>query len=482
MTSFVDLKVSRKSGTIAEISRFSCEPGQLSIILGHSGSGKTSLLMAMAGLGDDNNLFVSGKVQHSDGRFSELTGSREPFCTLVFQNASLYEDLTVQENLEIIRSSKFYVNNIDVSLLDKLLHDIIPHLTPAQLSGGQRQRVAIARNLLCGSKVILMDEPNAGLDPQSADDLLALIEQLCELGMHVLLTTHHPTKFIGKANQFYFLYDGDLKKIDESEISDVYQNSKKREVSQTGKLANGQIELLGNGHSSWIWKFFSNDIWVHCFSPSALLYIGVAAILISFTFGFTMVSKYPFSGFVLDLTIERIAAELGDTFYRFIVPLTVCVLFAARSSAISTMDALQKGLNFSEVSLEQVGVSIRSYRLYSLLSSLAIGNVVLFAFGLVVSLYALILAISFAADLPFLLVTDFTVQDILSSSVWISRVAFVWLKVALSGACVALVIYFVGHRPVRSALEIKQLGAHAISFSVVVVILIHTAFILVEVL
>ena len=110
------------------------------------------------------------------------------------QEISIFRGLNVEENIKAILDISTPIKSERQAKLEKLLSDFrIGHLrrTPAlALSGGERRRVEIARALATNPKYILLDEPFAGVDPISIDDVRTLVAELKSQGMGVLITDH----------------------------------------------------------------------------------------------------------------------------------------------------------------------------------------------------------------------------------------------------------------------------------------------------
>ena len=480
MITLEDILVVRGGDTIVEAGRIHCEPGQCSVIVGPSGGGKTSLLMAIGGVGRELGLQVHGRVVMDDGRVFELSDMATPICSLVPQNAALYDELSVQENLDIVMATHTAAPKIDPEMMKRLLDGIDGAAMPNALSGGQRQRVAIVRSLLSGARICVMDEPNAGLDPRRSQDLSDVIASLCASGIHVIVATHHPKLFVDQAATFYFLADGRLGEVPKQEGSIYEELAGLARENVAPASVSGSVSLLPATQGNWFWEFFLRDLWSHFLSPATLLYIATACALIAFTLGYVSVERYPFSALLLDATIERIAAGLGDGFYQFTIPLIVGILIAARSGSLATTDLLQKQLNGSTLALAQIQVPIRRYRSIGLLAAISFSSAFLYLFAIVVSLYTLVLSISLTTRMHPEVVMAFVVEDIFNNG--LQPVNWVWIlaKMLLSGACVALICILIGRQNVRSGQQIRDLGALAVLLSVLTVISIQTALILVE--
>jgi len=162
-------------------------------LFGHSGSGKTTMLRAMAGLEHCAGSMLFGDEiwqDHAQGVF--LTAEKRPIG-YVFQEASLFGHLSVQDNLEF-GFRRTPVSKRRVDMLETVewlgLGDLLQR-SPVNLSGGERQRVAIARALLTSPELLLMDEPLSALDGAAKAAIMPYLERLhAELSIPVVYVTH----------------------------------------------------------------------------------------------------------------------------------------------------------------------------------------------------------------------------------------------------------------------------------------------------
>lgn len=168
-------------------------PGKgVTALFGPSGCGKTTILRCMAGLtrATLGRLVVNGETWQDDHRF--LPVHRRPLG-YVFQDANLFAHLSVRRNLDYARSRASTAVHMDA--FQHVVHLLgIGHLLerpPAGLSGGERQRIAIARALLSGPRLLLMDEPLAALDAARKNEFLPYLERLHdELEIPVIYVSH----------------------------------------------------------------------------------------------------------------------------------------------------------------------------------------------------------------------------------------------------------------------------------------------------
>ncbi len=171
---------------------FLVKNGELFAFLGVNGAGKSTTINIMCGqLNKD-----AGTVKIGDIDLDKDADGIKRSLGVVFQNSVLDKELTVQDNLQIraalygIRGKEFQEKLNELSELLEF-KDLLKR-TVGKLSGGQRRRIDIARALLHNPKILILDEPTTGLDPQTRSTLWNVIGELRKNeGMTVFLTTHY---------------------------------------------------------------------------------------------------------------------------------------------------------------------------------------------------------------------------------------------------------------------------------------------------
>jgi len=174
------------------------DKGDFVAFMGPSGSGKTTLLNLMGGLDvpSAGSITVDGdEITHMSG--SKLTHWRARHVGFIFQMYNLIPVLTAFQNVELPLlltklSASDRKKHVETALGVVGLANRMHHY-PRQLSGGQEQRVTIARAIVSDPTFLLCDEPTGDLDRKSADEIMALIEELVgKYGKTVLMVTHDP--------------------------------------------------------------------------------------------------------------------------------------------------------------------------------------------------------------------------------------------------------------------------------------------------
>lgn len=173
--------------SVLEDIRFDVQPGEMICILGPSGCGKTTLLRILAGYvkPDSGDVLLHGTRVSSPG----------PDRCVVFQADALFPWLTVEENIAFGLQGKPDWRNVRQQMVDQFLSLVglsaFRKYLPRTISGGMKQRVALARVLILQPEILLMDEPFAGLDAQTREEMHSLLLRLWEeLGHTIIFVTH----------------------------------------------------------------------------------------------------------------------------------------------------------------------------------------------------------------------------------------------------------------------------------------------------
>jgi len=164
----------------------SIEAGEIFGILGPNGAGKTTTLEMIEGLTDidSGEAFVDGiNVEKEPNKAKEIIGVQ-------LQANEYFDHLTLAELIGLF-TRLFHRDKDPRELLARVNLEDKAAAKPAALSGGQRQRFSIASALVNEPKVLFLDEPTTGLDPQAKRNVWKLVEELNSRGMTIVLTTHN---------------------------------------------------------------------------------------------------------------------------------------------------------------------------------------------------------------------------------------------------------------------------------------------------
>jgi LPS export ABC transporter ATP-binding protein len=212
MLTLKNIKKSIKDKTIVNEISFNVPLGAINGLLGPNGAGKTTTFYIIAGLlqPDHGEIFfdnqdISKLPMHKRSKLGIKYLPQEPS---IFQNLSVYENLLGLAEISI--KKKVDIDKyIDKSIDEFGLSEII-NLKGRQLSGGQRRKVEIARTLAAEPKIILLDEPFAGIDPIAIDDIKKVLIKLKERNIGVLITDHNVREALEICDQAMIVSNGAL--------------------------------------------------------------------------------------------------------------------------------------------------------------------------------------------------------------------------------------------------------------------------------
>lgn len=190
------------------------EQGKTNLVIGQSGSGKTVLLKCLLGLHvPDKGIISFDGRKHTE---LDIKGRRQlrKDIGMVFQGGALYDSLTVEENI-MFPLKMFTSDNYEVMLervnfvLQRVNLSNVNNKYPAELSGGMQKRVAIARAIVMNPKYLFCDEPNSGLDPNTATVIDNLIQEITkEYQMITVINSHDMNSVMEIGETIIFLKDG----------------------------------------------------------------------------------------------------------------------------------------------------------------------------------------------------------------------------------------------------------------------------------
>ena len=203
---------------------------ELVFIIGPSGSGKSTLLRCCNRLEDPNAGSIVVDGDEVTARRVDLNKLRQRIG-MVFQQFNLYPHLTARANVTLALRKVQGLSRRDAdaaadAALDRvgLIDKAQSH--PAELSGGQQQRVAIARALALEPKIMLFDEPTSALDPELVGDVLAVMRELKDTGMTMLVVSHEMRFARSAADRVVFMDKGVV--VEEGAPNQLFKKPKQK--------------------------------------------------------------------------------------------------------------------------------------------------------------------------------------------------------------------------------------------------------------
>ncbi|NIY72964.1 ABC transporter ATP-binding protein [Marivivens donghaensis] len=183
-------------------------PGEIAVIVGPNGAGKSTAMKAVFGMLNVR----SGSVRLDGEDITTLTPQERVLKGMGFvpQVRNIFPSMTVEENLEMgafIRTDNFKDTMEQVYSLFPILRDK-RYQAAGELSGGQRQQVAVGRALMTQPRVLLLDEPTAGVSPVVMDELFDRIIEVSRTGMPILMVEQNAKQALEIADRAYVLVQG----------------------------------------------------------------------------------------------------------------------------------------------------------------------------------------------------------------------------------------------------------------------------------
>ena len=204
--------------------------GEVVCLIGPSGSGKSTFLRCLNFLETPTSgeVEVDGHIL-TDGK-ADLNKIRENIG-MVFQQFNLFPHLNVLDNITMApldrkKLDKAAAEQKARALLERVGLADKASVYPAQLSGGQQQRVAIARALAMHPDIMLFDEPTSALDPEMVGEVLAVMRQLADGGMTMVVVTHEMGFAREVADRVIFMDEGVI--VEQGDPADIFANPREK--------------------------------------------------------------------------------------------------------------------------------------------------------------------------------------------------------------------------------------------------------------
>ncbi len=186
----------------------SVDPGEIAVIVGPNGAGKSTAMKAMFGM----LTMHQGRVLLGGDDITALSPQDRVARGMGFvpQVNNIFTSLTVEENLEM----GAFIRRDDISATLEQVYELFPvlrdkrHQAAGELSGGQRQQVAVGRALMTEPKVLMLDEPTAGVSPIVMDELFDRIIEVARTGIPILMVEQNARQALAIADKGYVLVQG----------------------------------------------------------------------------------------------------------------------------------------------------------------------------------------------------------------------------------------------------------------------------------
>lgn len=232
--------VSKRFGDITVLKSidFELKSGEVVALIGPSGSGKSTLLRCInqlepptAGTVTIGDLSIDASVGATRAQLAGLNRK----LGMVFQSFNLFPHMSVLENVSlaqrrVLKRSREEADARSMQLLERVGLASKAGLYPSRCSGGQQQRIAISRALALDPQIMLFDEPTSALDPEVGLEVLAVMRELADEGMTMMVVTHEMRFAENVSNRVIVMADGEI--IEQGESAQVMRSPEHPRVQQ----------------------------------------------------------------------------------------------------------------------------------------------------------------------------------------------------------------------------------------------------------
>ncbi|MDA9330917.1 LPS export ABC transporter ATP-binding protein [Gammaproteobacteria bacterium] len=212
MLTLENISKSIKTKKIVDGISFDIKPGTINGLLGPNGAGKTTTFYLIAGLVKCDK----GKIIFDSKDITSFPMHKRSKIGIKYlpQEPSIFQNLSVYENLYGLAEVSFQTKQEIASFMDQSIEEFnlteILNLKGRQLSGGQRRKVEIARTLAAQPKVILLDEPFAGIDPIAIEEIKQVLISLTKKNIAILITDHNVREALEICNKAIVINNGGI--------------------------------------------------------------------------------------------------------------------------------------------------------------------------------------------------------------------------------------------------------------------------------
>ena len=505
-----DLSVIAGSKVLLENANATFSTGEITLIVGPSGVGKSILMKLIAGLTDG---FGTAVRYIGDVTLNGKTAKCGE-AGVVFQSFALFDELSPVDNIKFAKACGGKQAS-DVPARQILGELNVPANVPtSRLSGGQRQRLAIARTLAYNPPAILYDEPTSGLDPFTGQQVAKLIADTHNrYGKTSVIVTHDYHSLMPIADRIYLL-DPQEKQLVEVErenwpsipdrlapmASKVRAEEEVSESKTLQRIADAVKRLFESTTNALIAMFvgllslipiWKSPAWgtrslAHFLrmvtGPTAILYLIASGFISGFVTTYFTFKFLPFTDYTKPLLIEDLLTALGFATYRIFVPVLSCVLIAARCGAAVTSDIGGRQYGNQIDALRTFGNRPNFFLLTPILWAFLVGTPLLsFAAYYTARYTSLVTFLITHPDLGAEFWHQYSMRGLEQWPGFFYK-GFGWLiaKLLASGFGTAIIAYRNGMAPKYSSADVSRSVTSTILWSTLYVLVVHFVFSLFE--
>ncbi len=465
----------------------SMRAGEVLVIVGPSGSGKTSLVRLLCGLleREAGGWQVEGMLRSSTGVI-DLAREDSTLGGMVFQSHALFDDLSAGENLRIIADHGGLTGTALGDAAGAMLADIDPDQSVMSCSGGQRQRLAIARTLLSNPALLVLDEPNSGLDIRAARWLVGTVRTLCQQsGRPAIIVAHHIDELIELADRILLLdpTSASLREMPVDRTAVEAAMLALMPVEGAPEVADRNWSLPWRRHSQvwWFLRYLRHYLWLLFAAPSMLLYAMLGSAIVGFVtvwFGF---NYHSFGGYLRAVLHDETLEGLGFVLATVAVPFNTCLLVIARNSAIIAADLGNRVSGMQFQAMRNLSLPGRGYIIASIMISLVVGSLVLVAAALIAAFLASLITWHYLfPGQPTEYWQENFFRKMMVGDTALVEGGWITLKVAASALLGGAAAITVGLRKLRSPSQLPQLIATAIIAGVSLTLMVHAVLLVLQ--
>ena len=212
--------------------------GDVMVVIGPSGSGKSTFLRSLNLMEEPTDgEIIFHNIDITKKSFINKNGKKEKVdinlhrqkMGMVFQHFNLFPHKTILENMtiapiKVLKMPKAQAEEKALALLKRVGLEDRANAYPIQLSGGQKQRIAIVRSLMMEPEVMLFDEPTSALDPEMVGEVLAVMKELAQDGMTMVVVTHEMGFAREVGNRVLFMDEGKI--LEEGTPEEIFSQPK----------------------------------------------------------------------------------------------------------------------------------------------------------------------------------------------------------------------------------------------------------------